>query len=290
MGPEEAAQALALRRTKAIPLLLLGLMAAVFVWTLTLDESTWVGYLRAFAEAAMVGALADWFAVVALFRHPLGIPIPHTAIIPRRKDEIGDAMARFVRTHFLTPETLHRRLQDAAAARAIFGWCSRHSESMAEALARLLTWLITAFEQPVYRRFFARNVLRRLRGLPTAPAAGRLLQALADNRHHQALFSEIMRVGISLLEDHKETIRAQMQRGSPWWVPEFVDQRIYDQMVERIQTQLLAMVLDAEHELRVVFDDKFARLAADLTNPHSARARRFEQIKAALAEHPTVRA
>ena len=274
---------------KLIPLLLLALMAAVFIWTLTRDTQTaWLGYLRAFSEAAMVGALADWFAVVALFRHPLGIPIPHTAIIPRRKDQIGEAMARFVRTHFLTTAAIRGRLRDADAARAICRWCTRHSGSLADALARLSLWLATAFEQPAYRDFFARNILSRLRELPAAPAAGRLLELLAVNRHHQALFSEIMRLAISFLEDHKETLRTQMQRGSPWWVPEFVDQRIYDQILERLQTQLLAMVLDSEHPLRGAFDGAFARLAEELQNQHSARARRLEQIKAGLVEHPTV--
>ena len=94
---------------KRIPLALLLLMAALFLLTMHRPES-WAGWVHAFAEAGMVGALADWFAVVALFRHPLGLPIPHTAIIPTRKDELGEAMARFIADHFLEPEVVRQKL------------------------------------------------------------------------------------------------------------------------------------------------------------------------------------
>ena len=103
-------KALQLRRMKRIPLLLLLLMVALFAVTLH-HPATWAAWLHAFAEAGMVGALADWFAVVALFRHPMGIPIPHTAIIPTRKNEIGESMSRFVADHFLAPEVIRKKLK-----------------------------------------------------------------------------------------------------------------------------------------------------------------------------------
>lgn len=281
----------ALRRMKAIPLVLLALMAVVFAWTLTLDPGmSWVGYLQAFTEAAMVGALADWFAVVALFRHPLGIPIPHTAIIPRRKDEIGVSLARFVRTHFMTANAVSQRLENTRAASALCRWCILHSDSLADAILRLLRWLAAAFEQPAYREFFARNVLQRIEQAPAAGAVGRLLTLLAANRHHQALLSEVLKVTIAYLEDHKDAIRDNMRRGgNRWWVPEFVDQKIYDQMISRVQTQLLEMVLDPEHELRQAFDETFHRVAAELKDDQSNRARQFERVKDEFVANPTVK-
>ena len=104
-------KAIQLRRMKRIPLLLLLLMAVLFTFTLH-NPATWAAWVHAFAEAGMVGALADWFAVVALFRHPLGIPIPHTAIIPNRKNDIGESMSRFVADHFLEPAVVRKKLQN----------------------------------------------------------------------------------------------------------------------------------------------------------------------------------
>ncbi|MDJ0655517.1 MAG: DUF445 domain-containing protein [Xanthomonadales bacterium] len=279
-----------LRRMKAIPLALLAVMAAVFGWTLTqADQTGWVGYLQAFSEAAMVGALADWFAVTALFRHPLGIPVPHTAIIPRRKDEIGVSLARFVSTHFMTANAVERRLEHTHAAAALCRWCLLHADSLADAVLRLLRWLSAAFEQPEYREFFARNVLKRIEQAPAARTVGRLLGLLGDNRHHQELLTEVLKVAIAYLEDHKGAIRDNMRRGGPWWVPDFVDQKIYDRMISRIQTQLLEMVLDPEHALRQNFDESFQRVASELQDEDSPRAREFERIKHELASNPTVK-
>jgi len=276
-----------LKRMKAVPLALLAVMAVVFAVSFRLGGAAWVGYLRAFAEAAMVGALADWFAVVALFRHPLGIPIPHTAIVPRRKDELADSLADFVGRHFLTGDVVQRRLAAAEPARRVSTWAREHRRDIAEALRRTLTWALGAVELPAYREFLRRNVVDRLAEADLAPLAGRFLDLLARNRHHLALFTEGLRLGISFLEDNREPIRQQIARGSPWWLPGFVDDRIYDQMIERVQTQLLAMVLDPDHDLRQRFDTAFEQLATDLQRSPSYR-RSLEELKHELLRNPTL--
>jgi len=123
-------KAIQLRRMKRIPLLLLFLMVALFAYTLN-HPASWAAWLHAFSEAGMVGALADWFAVVALFRHPLGIPIPHTAIIPNRKNDIGESMSRFVADHFLEPGVVRKKLQNTNLAAIVVSWLKsekgRHS-------------------------------------------------------------------------------------------------------------------------------------------------------------------
>ena len=276
---------------KQIPLLLLGAMALVFIWAQWLAPvQAWVGYVKSFAEAAMIGALADWFAVVALFRHPLGLPIPHTAIIPQRKNEIGESLGRFVADNFLTPDAVAQQLTGRPAAAALCRWSILHADGLADAVLRMLSWLASAFQEPAYREFFARNVLARIEQLPTAGAAGRLLDLMARNSHHQSLFSELLRTLVGFLEDHKDSVREHMRRGSPWWIPEFVDQRIYDQMIDRVQQQLLALVLDPEHDLRAKFDATFRDMADALMDPESMRAKRFEAVKSELLGDSTVRA
>jgi uncharacterized membrane-anchored protein YjiN (DUF445 family) len=276
-----------LKRMKAVPLALLALMAIVFILTFRMPADPWVGYLRSFTEAAMVGALADWFAVVALFRHPMGLPIPHTAIIPRRKNDLADSLANFVNRNFLTEQVIDKRLAAADPTAVIAQWMLDHRGDVAQAVRRTLAWALRAVEVPAYREFLRRNVFATVTGIQLAPAMGRFLTVLAQNRHHQALFTEGLRQGISFLEDNRENIREHINQGSPWWLPGFVDDKIYDQMIERIQTQLLAMVLEPEHDLRKRFDESFEQFAADLqSSPEYDRM--MEQIKQDLLDHPTL--
>lgn len=265
IGSEDALRAreLRLRRTKAVPLALLLAMIAVFALTLRFPF-TGSGYLAAFAEAAIVGALADWFAVTALFRHPLGIPIPHTAIIPRRKNELASGLADFVRENFLHATVLRRHLRETDLAAAAAGWSLRHRDELSGIAAALLGWVIEALSDSRYRQFLRQRLLKRFDGEDFAPLAGRLLQMMIENRHHQELFTESLRLAAAFLDDNRERIRGQINRGSPWWLPGFIDDKIYDQMVERVQTQLLAMIIDPDHELRQDFDTAMAEWARRL--------------------------
>ena len=151
--PPEADKALELRRMKRIPLLLLLLMALLFAVTLN-NPATWAGWIHAFAEAGMVGALADWFAVVALFRHPMGIPIPHTAIIPGRKDDIGESMARFVAENFLEPEAVRKKLKDTNLALFVVNWLrsERGRRSVEDLSTAVLGWVFAALHEERVRK------------------------------------------------------------------------------------------------------------------------------------------
>ncbi|MEM9531308.1 MAG: DUF445 domain-containing protein [Pseudomonadota bacterium] len=275
---------------RRIPLLLLAAMAALFCWAEWFaTPATWVGYVQSFAEAAMIGALADWFAVVALFRHPLGLPIPHTAIVPRRKDDIGESLGRFVVANFLTPDAVAERMAGRSTATTLCRWSLLHSDSLADAVLRFVRWGAAVFQQPEYREFFARNVLARIEKLPTAGTAGRLLGLMTNNSHHQALLSELLRLAAAFLEDHRASLRDHMQSGSPWWVPEFVDQKIYDRIVDQVQQQLLVLVLTPDHPLRQRFDESFCELAEQLTDASSLPARRFELLKRDFLADESVR-
>ena len=261
----EAVQAQRLRWMKAVPLLLLLLMALVFILTLPQPDG-WRGYLHAFSEAAMVGALADWFAVTALFRHPLGIPIPHTAIIARRKDEIGNNMARFVSDNFLKRDALHSKLVKANLAGRLTRWLANQEarRKMADLSLRTVSWLINAVGEERLRRFISRLGERHLDIMPLAPLAGKALHLLTEQGRHQDLLTQILRVLIVVLNDNREHIRGRIQQESPWWLPGFVDDKIVVQMFERIETLMFEMALDPEHEMRQRFNRHMDELAREL--------------------------
>lgn len=277
-----------LKRMKRIPLILLLFMAALFVLTLHRPES-WAGWVHAFAEAGMVGALADWFAVVALFRHPMGLPIPHTAIIPTRKDELGDAMARFISDHFLEPDVVGRKLAGVDLAGVAIVWLQskRGRSSVQELTSGMLKWALDALHEQRVRSFLSRLSRRQLKDVSFAPLMGYTLDwAISENRH-QAVLTQILRNAIVVIEDHREGIRERVKEGSPWWLPGFVDDRILKQMLERVQNQLFQMSLDPDHPLREQFNDWLQNLATELrTSPEYHRMGR--RMKQQLLENETL--
>jgi len=250
---------------KRLPILLLALMAALFLLTVNRPEA-WAGWLRAFAEAGMVGALADWFAVVALFRHPMGLPIPHTAIIPRRKNEIGDNLARFVAEHFLEPSVVRARLQRVNLAEKAATWLKSPSgQARVQDLGvRIAEWVLGALHEARVRGFIGRLGSSRLAQLDLAPLLGKTVDWLVHDGRHQELLTQALRFALVTLHDNRETIRANVQRESPWWLPGFVDDRVVVQMLDRIETHLLEMSLDPDHPMRGDFNRWATRLADNL--------------------------
>ena len=264
---------------KRLPLVLLFVMAALFLLTLNRPEG-WAGWVRAFAEAGMVGALADWFAVVALFRHPLGLPIPHTAIIPRRKNEIGDNLARFVADHFLHPDVVRAKLESANLAKNAAIWLKspRGRGRVQELGLAVASWVLGALHEARVRRFIGRLGSRELARFDLAPLLGRALDWLVEGGRHQEVLTQSLRVAMVSLHDNRERIRENVKKGSPWWLPGFVDDRILVQMLDRIETLLLQLSLDAEHPLRADFEAWVGRWAHNLQ--HSPDYRQWgEKLK-----------
>jgi uncharacterized membrane-anchored protein YjiN (DUF445 family) len=274
-----------LRRMKRIPLLLLFLMAVLFTVTLHRPEA-WAGWMHAFAEAGMVGALADWFAVVALFRHPLGIPIPHTAIIPNRKDELGNAMARFVADHFLEPGVVRVKLESVNLSGFTVGWLQsgRGRASVQDFGVGMLRWGLDALHEERVRDFLSRLSRRQLKDVSLAPMLGHSLEWLVRDDRHQDVLTHLLRYCIVVLNDNRDSIRERVQQKSPWWVPGFVDDRILQQMLERIEIQLFEMSLDSEHPLRGQFNHWLLNLAHELkTSPEHRRV--GQRLKQELLEN-----
>ncbi len=274
-----------LQRMKRLPLLLLALMVILFLFTLHRPED-WAGWLNAFAEAGMVGALADWFAIVALFRHPLGIPIPHTAIIPHRKNDIGESMASFVAEHFLHPGVVRAKLQSVNLAKNTAIWLNTargHDRVVALGIS-LFRWMLGALNEERVRHFISRLGSRHLSGINIAGLLGRTLDWLVQDGRHQQVLTQALRYALILLHDHRELIRGNVQKESPWWLPGFVDDRIVVQMLDRIETLLLEMSLDPDHPMRGDFNDWMRRWAEDLQNSPQYQ-RRGEQLKQELLEN-----
>lgn len=270
---------------KRLPLALLLLMLVLFAVTLHRPEN-WAGWVNAFAEAGMIGALADWFAVVALFRHPLGIPIPHTAIIPRRKDEIGESMAQFVAEHFLHPEVVRVRLKQSNMAAGIANWLTSSGgrDRVADLVVSLLKGTLSALHEERVRDFIGRMSRRRMANINPAPLLGRTLDWLIRDGRHQQILTQALRYSIILLHDNRETIRGNVQRESPWWLPGFIDDRIVKQMLDRIETLLLEMSLDPEHPMREEFNERLVKWADELQNS-SEMARWGDRLRASLLEN-----
>ena len=266
-------KAIQLRRMKRIPLLLLLLMAVLFAFTLN-NPATWAAWVHAFAEAGMVGALADWFAVVALFRHPLGIPIPHTAIIPNRKNDIGESMSRFVADHFLEPAVVRKKLQNTNLAAFVVTWLKSEKgrRSVDDLTVAVLRWALAALHEKRVRRFLSRLSSKQLANIALAPLLGNTLDWLVRGQRHQQILTQVLRYTIVLVHDNRDAIRTKVKKESPWWLPGFVDDRILKKMLERIEHQLFEMALDQEHPLRDQFNQWVQNLAQDLkSNPEHRR-------------------
>jgi uncharacterized membrane-anchored protein YjiN (DUF445 family) len=280
-----------LRRMKLVALGLLVLAAIVFVVTTVQGAEGWVGYLQAFAEAAMVGALADWFAVTALFRHPLGVPIPHTAIIPRRKDQIGRSLGDFVETNFLTQAVLSERLAQAGVGRRLGQWLAEpaNARRAAEALGDALKGTLEVLDDDEVQHGLEGVVRRRIRATPAAPLVGRVIDLTVEGGHHQRLLDAVL-VGLrGFLDDNRATFRARLDEESPWWVPEPIDDRIFEKIYTAVGSFVHDVGADPRHEVRSTIDRRVSAFAARLKDDPELHAK-GEELKDELLDHPELRA
>ena len=188
----------------------------------------WLGFVRATAEASLVGGLADWFAVTALFRRPLGLPIPHTAIIQTQKDRIGRVLGNFVQNHFLSKDVLAARLTAMRVAERAARWLTEpeNSDQLARHLAVGLAQAVQAIPESEVRTLIQESAVTRLKAMQLAPILGNLLSVVATDQRHQVLLDEALRLAGEALEKNREEIRLRIREESPWWVPGAVDQAL----------------------------------------------------------------
>ncbi len=258
---------------------LLVVMAGVFVAVRALapDAGGW-SYVRAFAEAAMVGGLADWFAVTALFRHPLGLPIPHTAIIPRNKDRIGDSLAAFLRDNFLTPSVVARRMRNVdfagAAGRFLTRPAALSGGRMREGASRLAAHLLEALDRERLGGMVKSALAQRLRTLDLAPLVGQGLEAAIAERRHQPILDGITVWAGRTLAANEELIRAMIaaRAGAVLrWTG--LDATLATKILEGLHRLLDEMAADPDHPLRAKAEEGLADLARRLREDPAMQAR-----------------
>ena len=263
----------------------------VFVVTLVLERTyPWLGFVRATAEAAMVGGLADWFAITALFRHPLGIPIPHTAIIPSRKDRIGRSLGGFVQNNFLSREVIAARLHGLRIAERIAKWISDPANSgrIAHHVATGLAGTAQVLRDEDVQAMIDRAIVTRVKKTQVAPVLGNVLSLLTADNRHQEILDEALRLISDGVSRNEELIRQRIREESPWWLPEAVDDRIHDKVVAAIENTLRQVAADPGHPLRERFDNALTTFIEKLRTSPDVIAR-AEAIKDDMLENPAVR-
>ena len=288
---EDAERIERLRAMKRRATGLLVVMAVAFVVITVFGDNTgWTGYVQAAVAASLVGGVADWFAVTAVFRHPLGVPIPHTAVIVERKDKFGETLGAFVQENFLSSDAMTARLREAHLSRRLGDWLAdrAHAETVAHHVADAAVQLADMLRDEDVQGMLHEQVRRGLENVPLAPLAGKVLRGATEEGRHQELFDAVLRgVGRSL-DEHRETLRSRFEEESPWWVPTAIDHRIFDRLLDGLCSFFDSVNADPNHELRTRLDDWINQLAERLEHSPEYRAR-GEQLKGELLDHPELR-
>ena len=241
----------------------------------------WVGYVAAAAEAGMVGALADWFAVTALFRHPLGIPIPHTAIIKRKKDQLGEGLGTFVRENFLSADVVETKLRDAQIASRLGKWmCDPgHATRVATEAATVLRVFVELLRDEDVQQVLDRMIVRRIAEPQWGPPVGRVLETLLNEGRQEALIQLLADRAFQWSLNAGETIHRVVLRDSPSWSPRFVDELVGDRIHRELMDFTDKVRRNPDHELRRSATRFLFEFADDLQHddPTIARAEAVKQ-------------
>jgi uncharacterized membrane-anchored protein YjiN (DUF445 family) len=272
---------------------LLVAMAALYLVARALGDRhpAW-GFVRAFAEAAMVGGLADWFAVTALFRHPLGLPIPHTAIVPRNKDRIGDTLAQFLRDNFLIPRVVARRMQRVDVAGAAGRWLASPKGAsegrLRRGASRLAADMLESLDQERLGGMVRTTLAQRLRSLEISPLLGNALSAaIADNRH-VPLLDGIIKWAAKVLSANEPVIRAMVhERAGSLMRWTGLDETLANKIIAGLDGMIQDMALQPDHPLRAKAEEGLAQLAHDLQFD-SVMRERVEGFKAEMLDNPAL--
>jgi len=287
----DAEKAAALRKMKLVALGLLIAMAIIFVFAFAYQKDyPWLQYVRAAAEGGMVGALADWFAVTALFKYPMGIKIPHTAIIPRRKDQIGASLGEFVETNFLSEQVVQDKLASANIARKAGEWLSGPggAERVAKEGAAVIRGAFKVLNDDDVQAVIEGMVRRHLLAPPWGPPVGRMAERIFADGHHHKLVDLLVDRAADWVDDNHETVTRLVSDRSPTWVPQFVDGLVGDKVYVEILKFVRAVQSDPNHQVRQQIDKYLNDLAQDLQHDPAMIAR-AEDIKAQVLGDPEVR-
>ncbi|WP_395614455.1 DUF445 domain-containing protein [Allosphingosinicella sp.] len=270
-------------------------MAVLFVAMSGLEAQhpAW-GFVRAFAEAGLVGGIADWFAVTALFRHPLGIPIPHTAIVPRNKDRIGDALASFLRDNFLTPKVVARRMRNLDVAGAVGRFLAQPPATgdgrLRRGGSRLLADILEALDQERLGGMVKSALAQRIRSVEIAPLLGQTLEAAITSERHVPMVDSIVTWAGRTLDANEDLIRDMVhQRAGRFLRMVGLDEKLADAIVDGLRKLTIDMAVDPDHPIRRKAEEGLANLARNLQQDPETRAK-VEAWKSDMVENEAVSA
>ena len=232
------------------PGLLLSMVLLFALCTAFESLHPWIPPVKAFSEAALVGALADWFAVTALFRHPLGLPIPHTAIVPRNKTRIGTSLGLFVQRNFLSEEALEGESLNITGAVARWLDMPANRKTVVARITSLLPKIISSLEEQEVKMFVDQQVEEFLRRVDFAKTGAKLFRTLTANGMHEVLLDELVEQSRGFFRANQEWFRRELREASPWFVPDFVDRKIFTAIVDKTEDTFSKALSDKNHELR----------------------------------------
>ncbi|MEP9395870.1 DUF445 domain-containing protein [Mesorhizobium sp. KR2-14] len=292
---DDAAKLAALRRTRAIATGALCLCVVVFATAKIFQPRyPWLGFVAAFAEAATIGGLADWYAVVALFKRPLGLPIPHTAIIPANQNRIAENLGRFIEVNFLAPGPVREKLNEVDFAALVADWLSdaQRAEALSRFVARLVPQTLAAIDRSGLRSFVADRMVEQLDRVKVAPLASELLSAFSEDRRHQKLLDQFTTIIGRFLSDEEAlaAMREKIRKELPSLFNLFrADAYLLKKIVASAGSLLEEVRNDPDHPMRHEFDRFVHKFIYDLRTS-KAYARRAEAMKRDFLARPELRA
>ena len=270
--------------------LLAGVTVLFVAVTVAGAHGTFLGYVQAGAEASMVGGVADWFAVTALFRRPLGLPIPHTALLVERKDQFAVTLGQFVQENFLNADVLAERIRSASLVSRLAAWLADRANAarFAGHAADLVVTVAYAVRDEDVQRVLTAELTRAVENVEVAPLAGRALRVIIAGGHHADLFDAMVSAADRYLADHYLEIRELFEAESPGWVPDAVYRRVFDRLHSRLRQRLTAMAADPDDKTRRQFDEWLAGLPGRLETDPGLRER-GEDLKRDVLGSPLLR-
>lgn len=280
------------RRMKATATGLLLIVSLIFVlatWAKNSGAGSWAGYVAAAAEAGMVGALADWFAVTALFRRPLGLPIPHTAIIPNKKDQLGASLGSFVGENFLSGDVVRGRLRALGIGRRLGAWLAEpdHADRVTAELATALRGALTVLRDSDVQAVVGEAITRRANAAEVAPGVGKMLEKVVADGGHRRVVDLICARAHDWLTVHSDSVMDAVQGGAPGWTPRFVDRKVGDRVYKELLRFITEMRDMPGHPARGALDRFLADFASDLQSDTETRAK-VERLKSEIVGRPEV--
>lgn len=275
----DAARLRGLRKMRGLALSLLVLAAVVYVLTREHDTG-WLGYVNAGSEAAMVGAIADWFAVTALFRHPLGLPIPHTAIIPNRKASLGESLQEFVADNFLKEDVIRERIASAGVSRRVGEWVvvGRHTDRLVDEGSRILADALSHVRESDVAAVIQEALIPRLKDEELSPVVGQLLDEVLRDDAHRGLVDLAVDELARWLDHNHDEVAALIENRAPSWTPQWLDKRVATWVHDQVVEFVAEIGRTPDHDARIALDNWLRDLAADLQHDPDTM-QRFERLK-----------